>query len=66
MRKKKNIKLNKDETLESIEDELNNAIQFLDTVNQKVFETLKESQTENTTNNNSALPPENQTNSTNN
>ncbi len=66
MSKKKNIKLNKDETLESIEQELNNAIQFLDTVNQKVFETLKESQTENTTNNSTEPPSENQTDSTSN
>ncbi|HOV33249.1 MAG TPA: hypothetical protein PLX23_07800 [Candidatus Hydrogenedens sp.] len=64
MRKKKNIKLNKDETLEFIEEELNNAIQFLDTVNQKVFETLKETQTENTTNNGVEPPPENQIDST--
>ncbi len=46
MSKKKNIKLNKDETLESIEQELNNAIQFLETVNEKVLETLKTSQKE--------------------
>lgn len=41
MSKKRNIKLSKDETLESIEQELNSAIQFLETVNQKVLETLK-------------------------
>jgi len=46
MSKKQNIKLNKDETLESIEQELNSAIQFLETVNQKVLETLKDSQKE--------------------
>ncbi len=46
MAKKRNIKLNKDETLESIEEELQNAIQFLDSVNQKISETLKLSQKE--------------------
>jgi len=46
MSKKQNIKLNKDEALESIEQELNSAIQFLETVNQKVLETLKDSQKE--------------------
>lgn len=46
MSKKKGIKINKDETLESIELELNNAIQFLDAVNQKVLETLKDNQKE--------------------
>ncbi len=46
MSKKRNIKLNKDEALESIEQELNSAIQFLDTVNQKILETLKDSQKE--------------------
>lgn len=44
MSKKQNIKLNKDQALESIEQELNSAIQFLDTVNQKITETLKVSQ----------------------
>ncbi len=44
MSKKKGIKLSKDSALESIEQELNNAIQLLDTVNQKVLETLKDSQ----------------------
>lgn len=46
MSKKKSVKLNKDSTLETIEQELNNAIQFLDTVNQKVLETLKDTQKE--------------------
>lgn len=44
MSKKKGIKLSKDSALESIEQELNDAIQFLETVNQKVLETLKDSQ----------------------
>ncbi|HOK08511.1 MAG TPA: hypothetical protein PLT82_01675 [Candidatus Hydrogenedens sp.] len=44
MKKKKIIKMNKDETLETIEQELNSAIQYLDDVNQKVSEILKESQ----------------------
>ncbi|MGC9053418.1 MAG: hypothetical protein ACP5KS_05995 [Candidatus Hydrogenedens sp.] len=46
MNKKRNIKLNKDEALESIEQELKSAIQFLDSVNQKILETLKVSQKE--------------------
>lgn len=55
MSKKKGIKLSRDSTLESIEQELNNAIQFLDTVNQKVLETLKDSQKEEEETKNTAL-----------